>query len=372
MPIELDVWRIDDIPQRITPSRLQRESRLEEFLESDPTLISDEVLIIGRQVTTGYGKQIDLLALNADGQVVVIELKRDRTPRDVIAQLLDYGSWIQGLSYDDVVDLYEGYAGSPEGDGSEPRLEKAFTDQFGTTPPDTLNESHQLVVVASELDPSTERIVNYLTDEYAVPINAVFFRYFSDGDREYLTRTWLKDPQRMDAIESRSRVSTGKREPWNGQDFYVSFGEDARRSWEDAVRYGFVSAGGGEWYSQTLENLFPGARVFVCIPKEGYVGVGEVVGEKTPVTEFTVEIEGEEEIPILEAPLEAERMDSDAEAPERAEYLVPVEWIKTRPREEAIWEKGMYANQNTVTKLRNKFTLEKLIEGFDLEDESSG
>src|SRR5262249_50177288 len=47
---------------------------------------------------------------------------------------------------------------------------------------------------------------------------------------------------------------------WNGE-FYVSFGGD--REWEEARRYGFISAGGGAWYSQTLELLEPGGRIWV-------------------------------------------------------------------------------------------------------------
>ena len=33
----------------------------------------------------------------------------------------------------------------------------------------------------------------YLADEYGVAINAIFFRVFKDGDREYLSRAWLVD-----------------------------------------------------------------------------------------------------------------------------------------------------------------------------------
>jgi hypothetical protein len=48
----------------------------------------------------------------------------------------------------------------------------------------------------------------------------------------------------------------GKKEPWNGQDWYVSFGEEpGGRGWDDAVRYGFVSAGGGDWFSRALRAL---------------------------------------------------------------------------------------------------------------------
>jgi hypothetical protein len=52
-------------------------------------------------------------------------------------------------------------------------------------------------------------------------------------------------------------------------------------------------------------------------------------------------------------------------------FIVRVEWVKTLPREQAIWEKGMFANQNTGVRLRDQFTLERLIERFGL-DRSEG
>jgi hypothetical protein len=72
------------------------------------------------------------------------------------------------------------------------------------------------------------------------------------------------------------------------------------------------------------------------------------------------------ETPILQAPLQAPQMDKNADDPELCEYLVRVSWTKTFPVNSAVWEKGMYANQNTVTKLRNKFTLDRLAERFEI------
>jgi hypothetical protein len=72
---------------------------------------------------------------------------------------------------------------------------------------------------------------------------------------------------------------------WNGRDFYVTIGD---RSWEDCERYGFLSAGGGPFWTKPLEKLFPGARVFLYKPDpvQGYVGVGIVKERARPVTEF--------------------------------------------------------------------------------------
>ena len=73
------------------------ESVLESWLESNPDGIVEDgkLLMIGRQVTTNLGTFIDLLALDRQGNVVVLELKRDRTPRDTLAQALEYSSFVE-------------------------------------------------------------------------------------------------------------------------------------------------------------------------------------------------------------------------------------------------------------------------------------
>ena len=38
--------------------------------------------------------------------LVLIELKRDRTPRDVVAQALDYASWVEELQAEDIAAIY--------------------------------------------------------------------------------------------------------------------------------------------------------------------------------------------------------------------------------------------------------------------------
>ena len=51
---------------------------------------------------------------------------------------------------------------------------------------------------------------------------------------------------------------------------------DSRAIGEFARKFGFVSAGGGKFYTQTIRALPEGARVWVNIPQTGYVGVGLV------------------------------------------------------------------------------------------------
>ena len=361
MPIEVGIWRLNGKPEKIHFSPIENELTLEDTLYEDVSVLDPDLMVVGRQVSTAFGKFIDLLTIDSEGNLTVVELKKNRTAREVVAQVLDYASWVQNLTYEQITTLYsEKHAGEP--------FEQAFFERFGTEPPESLNEEHRLVVVASELDSETERIIAYLSTNYGVPINAVFFRHFKEGENAYLIRTWLIDPNQVEAQASKvSSVAKGGKEPWNGRDYYCSLLEDHRRSWKDCREYGFVSAGGGRWYSRTLRLLTPGARVFVHIPQNGYVGVGTVKETVVPVNDFRVSVDGVDS-PILQAPLEAENMGEHADDPERSEHLVRVEWIKAFPTEDAYWVTGMYANQNTVTKLRNRFTLDRLAEHFDLEN----
>lgn len=175
---------------------------------------------------------------------------------------------------------------------------------------------------------------------------------------------------RLDELMADAEAVTTDGKPsaaWNGRDFYVTIGD---RPWEDSLRYGFVSAGGGEIWTKPLERLFPGARVFLYkpYPVKGYVGVGVVKEKVRPVTEFEVEVEVEGgRMPILNAPLlDREKVAHDADDPQLREHLVRVEWLKTRATEDAAWQSGLFTNQVPVCKLRDRNTIEFLEDAFAL------
>ena len=133
VPVEMGMWRIDQgPPKKLEPTKMPTEAELEHLLEQDPTILGDPLLVIGRQVHTPYNKIIDLLAIDVDGNLHVLELKRDMTPRDVVAQALDYGSWVRGLQRADVLEIAEDHFG-------EQPFTAAFEDAFGQPLPDEVN-----------------------------------------------------------------------------------------------------------------------------------------------------------------------------------------------------------------------------------------
>jgi hypothetical protein len=353
--LNMQIWRAGDTLVPLVQGGTPTEKRLEELLESNPTLLGLPLLVIGRQVRTDLGRIVDLLALDSEGTVHVLELKRDRTPREAVAQALEYAAWAAMLDQEEVRAIHADYRPDTE-------LEVRATELFGAMP-DEVSELHRITVVASSIDPHSQRVVEYLQGA-GVPVNVVLFNYFADGDREYLARAWVVDE--AEAAPAARDAGSRKREPWNGQDWYVSFGhEPGIRDWEDARKFGFVAAGGGEWYSRTLSSLTPGARVFACIPKTGYVGVGEVVGQAASVDDASLAGPDGTPVPFRSLPLAASYEHSNGEA----EWVVPVRWLTTVPAAQGVWEKGLFANQNSACKLRNRFTLDRLHEVFGLDAE---
>lgn len=335
MPVRHAIWTVAEQPISLAPTILANEAQLEEMIVRAPQILSPQWMLIGRQENTGYGGRIDLLAIQPDGSLVLIELKRNRTPRELVAQALDYATWVEKLTADRIVQIYQRFSNGGN-------LAEAFQKFFGAPlDEENLNSSHIIVLVAAELDDATERIITYLSDR-DISINAILFQVFQHGDARLLSRVWLIDPGETQ-VNAASTSQSAEKEPWNGE-FYVSYGD---RSWSDACKYGFISAGGGSWYSQTLKLLSPGDRVWVKIPKKGYVGVGRVTESMQPAASFLVKTEDGER-PCLEVIQDAEHFRRRSVDPETAEYFVRVHWLDTVPESNPIHEPGFFGNQNSV------------------------
>lgn len=339
MPIRTTLWKVGPQPQALTESALASEKLLEDMIVAAPRMLSDDWMLIGRQENTGLGGIIDLLAIAPDSTLVLIELKRDKTPRDVVAQALDYATWVERLKPEDIAAIYARFS-------SGKSLADDFKQRFGLPlDEDNLNSSHQIIIVAASLDDSTERIVGYLS-ERDIPINVLCFQVFSNGNEQFVSRAWLLDPVRTQV--SVAANPNGPNEPWNGE-FYASFGHGPERSWQDAVELGFISAGGGAWYSKTLQLLSPGDRVWVKVPGTGFVGVGKVTGPAEPLSTFQVKTASGLK-PILQTATRADYHRQHADNPELSEYFVPVQWLQTVPLDQAVQEVGLFGNQNSVCK----------------------
>jgi len=353
MPISMKLWRVvqETELKELPTSSLEAEYILEDWISKDSSLLGMELLMIGRQVTTDFGGRIDLLAIDRQGDITIIELKRDRTPRDIVAQVLDYASWIRRLSYKDLDSIASAYI--------KKDLSSAFVEFFDEAIPENINVNHKMLIVASEFDDSSQRIVEYLAEEYQVNINAIFFSIFTDDQGKLVGRAWLMDPE-----DVQDRAESRKQAPWSGC-WCVNVGEGSHRNWDDNVKYGYIGAGQGPKYSDPLKKLKEGDPIFAYMKGLGYVGFGIVREPAKMVKDFVVE--GGQKT-LLDVPLTAHNTADNRDDPKISEWAVGVDWKKTFDRNDPRYFKGIFANQNIVCKLRHKRTIDFLRTQFGVHD----
>lgn len=144
----------------------------------------------------------------------------------------------------------------------------------------------------------------------------------------------------------------------NGKRYTVEYGGD--RSWEDAVKYGFVSAGGA---GTLLGNVNKGDIVFCHIKGCGFVGVGVCIENILAGTDFKVEENG-----ILKNIMECDWINNNAKASIKPsdEYFLAVKWFKTTTKELGYWEKGMTSVPMVAYTTNDETTHNKVLKHFNI------
>ncbi len=154
----------------------QEEAVLENWLESNPDGIVEDgnLLVIGRQVSTNFGSVIDLLALDRRGDVVVIELKRDRTPRDTIAQALEYTSFVERLDIEQLQIILRSYLND-----DSVSLAEHHRELFELAPDEAVafNKDQRIVVVGQKVTDQIRQVASFLRAK-GLRVTCIEFSYF--------------------------------------------------------------------------------------------------------------------------------------------------------------------------------------------------
>lgn len=103
----------------------RERDHLQEWLAAEPSMFGERLLIIQKEFD-GFSdtrERLDLLALDENGNVVVIENKLDDTGRDVVWQSLKYASYCSSLGKEELRSIYQDYLKkSGSDDTAEQRL----------------------------------------------------------------------------------------------------------------------------------------------------------------------------------------------------------------------------------------------------------
>ena len=154
--------------------KLRERYDIQEWVEKKPEIIEENLLIIGKEVPLPSDIRIDLLAIDKAANLVIIELKRDDSGRNVDWQAIKYASYCSNFTPTEIFRLYAEYLGTTE-DEAETIIEKFIdTDDF-----EELNKSQRIILISKEFHSDVISAVLWLRD-FGIEVSCVRFTPYID------------------------------------------------------------------------------------------------------------------------------------------------------------------------------------------------
>jgi hypothetical protein len=172
---EIKSWQIQDgklLPLQTSLAENGRTERdhLEEWIKSNQLILGDDIAIIGEQVPTSSGP-LDFLGIDISGNTVIVELKRDRLPREALVQAIDYASDVADWDIDRFREICQTFTGQSLEDFLQEKFEGVEIGDLA------INQAQRLLLVGFGVEDSLARMIEWLSDKYSVGINAIVLTY---------------------------------------------------------------------------------------------------------------------------------------------------------------------------------------------------
>ena len=216
----MPIWKITTKgPVKVIETKLKQEKLLEENLEdwivADPSLLGERLLVIGRQVMIPDIKdRLDVLALDPQGNAVVVELKRGKLKDPVDMQALRYASYISKWRYEDFENQARNYLGKV-GDASFNFNEtfELFCAEVGVDEVPDLNSDQRMIVVGTEVKEKLGSVALWLRD-HKVDVKVIEVELYREADT-ILLQPQIIIPLPISRFSDTGRISRADAsQPW--------------------------------------------------------------------------------------------------------------------------------------------------------------
>lgn len=186
--IDKEQNRIQKIEEK-TFSELGFKERehLQKWIAHNPDALGEELLIIQEEFD-GFDdtrERLDLLALDKNGNTVIIENKLDDSGRDVTWQVLKYASYCASLSKQQLKSIYQAYL---DKQNAKEDAESNFSDFFNGADFEELqlNKHQRLVLISGSFRKEVTSTVLWLLNNYKVRVQCFKVTPYSFGNQLFL------------------------------------------------------------------------------------------------------------------------------------------------------------------------------------------
>ncbi len=145
--------RIKNLAKKsFTELGFKERQHLQEWIANKPEALGEELLIIQKEFDgfNDTNERLDLLALDKDGNIVVIENKLDDTGRDVTWQVLKYASYCSTLSKEQIRNIYQSYLDKNGlGVSATDKIATFYNQEYDEIPINKGNTQRMILVAAN-------------------------------------------------------------------------------------------------------------------------------------------------------------------------------------------------------------------------------
>ena len=140
-----------------------RERRdIQEWVAANPGILGEDLLIIGKEFS-GFDRtdeRLDLLAVDSDGKLVVIELKRDDSGADAHWQAIKYASYLRRATIDQIVSMLAEYRKISQEGAEQELIEHLSADGLSG-----LNNDQRIILASHRFAPEVTSAALWLNDK---------------------------------------------------------------------------------------------------------------------------------------------------------------------------------------------------------------
>lgn len=191
---------------------IKERQHIEEWIRKNPEVLGEDLLIIGHEYDRfEVNERLDLLALDKEGNLVIIEVKRDTTGGNVDFQALKYASYCARLSPHDILDLFADYLKRyslqvDAKDGLMEFLEVENEEELNKI----LNTNQRIVIVGNEID---KRILSVCTWLYEnnIDVKCVTIKPYKLNNEILIDTNQIIPPYKLEDYYIRKKTVANER-----------------------------------------------------------------------------------------------------------------------------------------------------------------
>lgn len=164
---------------------LEERRDIQEWIAANPGILGDDLLIIAKEFSDfdRTNERLDLLAVDRDGKLVIIELKRDHSGANAHWQAIKYASYLRHSTSEDILRMLAAYEGV-----SEAVAEEKLIDHVESSSLENLNDDQRIILASHRFAPEVTSAVLWLNDKAQDEnlITCVQLIPYQDGDVLYV------------------------------------------------------------------------------------------------------------------------------------------------------------------------------------------